>query len=664
MTARPEILAPVGGGGALLAALAAGADAVYLGLKAFTARMESENFSLAELSRLVELAHQEGRKVYVALNSLLKPGDLASAGRLIAKLTRDARPDALILQDLGAIELARQAGFSGELHLSTLANLTHPLALQAAGGLGAARVILPRELNLEEVRQCAEACPQGLALEVFIHGALCYCVSGRCYWSSYLGGKSGLRGRCVQPCRRTYQQQGSFANFFSCQDLSLDVLTKALMSLERVVSWKIEGRKKGPHYVYHVVAAYKLLRDHPGDSGARNQAEDILAHALGRPRTKATFLPQKQRPPAQAGQPTSSGLFIGKVHAIAASAKAGRPGFGFRPRVELSGGDFLRVGNEEETWHFTTRVSRPVAKGKVLALRPPGGKSPKPGTPVFLIDRREPELSAKLKEWQAKLERCQGGEPAAVDFTPQLPPAISADRRPRPLDMHLAWQMPGRQGKGAPGINALWLTPQSLPAAPKGEAARLWWWLPPVIWPDEEAQWRELIEQALRQGASRFVLGSPWQTGFFAGAPCELIAGPFCNASNAAELKILQDLGLGGAFVSPELSGREILDLPRQSPLPLGAVLEGFWPMGLSRWPLAGVRANQPFTSPLKEAFWLLRRGQNTWLYPGWPLDLSHHRQELMAAGYVWLAHLHEDAPPGLPRARRSSVFNWDLTLL
>ncbi len=661
----PEILAPVGDTGAFLAALAAGADAMYLGLKAFTARMESQNFSLAELSRLAELAHQEGRKVFVALNSLLKPGEVGTALRLVAKLQRHVGPDALIVQDLGALELARQAGFAGELHISTLANLTHPRGLAVAKELGADRVILPRELNLDEVRQCSRHCPPGLALEVFVHGALCYCVSGRCYWSSFLGGKSGLRGRCVQPCRRTYRQGDRYGRFFSCLDLSLDVLTKTLLNLPRVVSWKIEGRKKGPHYVYHVVSAYRLLRDHPADPRARNQAEDILAHALGRPRTKATFLPQKPRPPVQANQQTGSGLLAGKVHL--AGGRGGRPRFGFRPRFALMAGDYLRVGYEDQPWHFTTRVNGRVPKNGAFPLRPPAAKSPKPGTPVFLIDRQEPELIRQLQHWQDRLDRCPGREPVAVDLEPRLP-SPPPGPRPRPREMVVAWEPPSpKGGKKMPAEkapNALWLAPRALQAAPQAQVPRWWWWLPPVIWPNEEEDWRRLVEQALERGARRFVLGSPWQAALLAGAGAELMAGPFCNASNPAALAVLAKLGLKGAIVSPELSAGDFLALPGQSPLPLGVVLTGFWPMGLSRWPLAGIKPGQPFTSPKKEVFWLRRRGQNTWIYAGWPLDLARYRQELVQAGYVWLVHLAEEPPASLPRARRASSFNWKLKLL
>lgn len=239
MTRKPEILAPAGDTQSFLAAMAAGADAVYLGLKHFSARMQADNFGSAELSRMVELANENGRRIYVAFNTLVKPDDVPAAGRLIARLARDVKPHGLIIQDPGVLALARQAGYEGGLFLSTLANLTHPASLLAAKELGADRVILPRELSIDEVKQISAACPEGLDLEMFIHGALCWCVSGRCYWSSYMGGKSGLRGRCVQPCRRVYKQRNHSGRFFSCLDLSLDVLAKTITDIPHLSCWKI-----------------------------------------------------------------------------------------------------------------------------------------------------------------------------------------------------------------------------------------------------------------------------------------------------------------------------------------------------------------------------------------------------------------------------------------
>ncbi len=258
----PRILAPAGNRASFLAALAAGADAIYCGLKHLSARMEAKNFTSPELAQLTRLAHERGVGVYIALNTMLTTRDLDQAARLVDALVKTVRPDALIIQDLGLIPLARQAGFEGEIHLSTLANVSFPAALPwLRDRLGVDQVVLPRELDIDEMRVLGEACPPGLGLEVFIHGALCYAVSGRCYWSSFLGGKSGLRGRCVQPCRRSYQQGETRRRMFACMDLGLDVLVKVLRTIPQIRTWKIEGRKKGAHYVYYTVSAYRMLRD-------------------------------------------------------------------------------------------------------------------------------------------------------------------------------------------------------------------------------------------------------------------------------------------------------------------------------------------------------------------------------------------------------------------
>ena len=373
MTRKPEILAPAGDTQSFLAAMAAGADAVYLGLKHFSARMQADNFGSAELSRMVELANENGRRIYVAFNTLVKPDDVPAAGRLIARLARDVKPHGLIIQDPGVLALARQAGYEGGLFLSTLANLTHPASLLAAKELGADRVILPRELSIDEVKQISAACPEGLELEMFIHGALCWCVSGRCYWSSYMGGKSGLRGRCVQPCRRVYKQRNHSGRFFSCLDLSLDVLAKTITDIPHLSCWKIEGRKKGPHYVYHVVTAYKMLRDNPDDPQARKDAEKILEMALGRPSTRARFLPQRTSEPTSPDSQTSSGRLVGKIQTDA----EGRPFF--KPHIELISYDYLRVGYEDENWHSTLPVTRRTPKAGTFTLRLPRHKTPKAG---------------------------------------------------------------------------------------------------------------------------------------------------------------------------------------------------------------------------------------------------------------------------------------------
>lgn len=657
MTHNPEILAPAGDTQSFLAALAAGADAVYLGLKHFSARMQADNFGTTELSRMVELAEAHGRRIYIAFNTLIKPEDPAAVGRLLVRLARDVKPHGLIVQDPGVLELARQAGYEGKLFLSTLANVTYPAAMQTAKAAGADRVILPRELTLDEIKQIDAVCPEGLELEYFIHGALCWCVSGRCYWSSYMGGKSGLRGRCVQPCRRVYTQRGHTGRFFSCLDFSLDTLVKTLLDIPHVTCWKIEGRKKGPHYVYHVVTAYKMLRDHGNEPQARKDAERILQMALGRPTTHARFLPQRISPPTAPESQTSSGLLVGKVK----MDDEGLPVF--KPHIELLGADYLRIGYEDEKWHATLSVPRRIPKAGTFSFRVPKHKTPKAGTPVFLIDRRDPELVRILKEWRTKLERCRGNAAESVDFVPRMPRPVPARKG---TDILLRTSLPHgmetrRKRHAALG---LWLSPKSAREISRTVVPYVSWWLPPVLWPDEEALFARLIKEVLRNGARHFVCNMPWQVSFFKDRQVDLIAGPFCNVANAFTIAFLARLGFKSAFVSPELTKEAFLALPRQSPLPLGVVLSGFWPVGVGRHDPVGIKSNEPFASPKGEMFWTRRYGQNTWVYPAWPLDITNFRPELEAAGYAFFAHIEETLPKAMATASRPGLFNWEGELL
>jgi len=681
---RPEILAPAGDKTAFLAALAAGADAIYVGLKHFSARMQAGNFSISELGALTALAHERDCRVYVAFNSLVKTSDVQSAGRLVDRLARAVKPDALIVQDLAMINLARQTDFTGELHLSTLANVSHPMPLaDIREQFGVSRVVLPRELNVDEIRSCATACPDGLELEVFVHGALCYNISGRCYWSTYMGGKSGLRGRCVQPCRREYDQKNRKERFFSCNDLGLDVLVKPLLDIPKVSAWKIEGRKKGPHYVFYTVSAYRMLRGDIDSPETKKAAQDLLEQALGRSRTHYTFLPQRQRHPVETGVHTGSGLAI--AHLGAAKSRK----LHISPRIPLAPGDLLRVGYEDEPWHQTIKITRAVPKSGRLDFTAQQ-KPPKPGTPVFLVDRREPELGRRIALLEKELATKPAPAGKASTFEPTLPKGAKRQPKTGVLVLNVNRRPPKALGKGL--SSAVWLSPKSLLAG----AGKHWWWLPPVIWPDEERMWADLITKTLRAGGRHFVLGAPWQTCFFKGAvnaaleerdqtrhlrrplkgrgpkgpkpprrtAAELWAGPFCNAANPLAVQSLADMGFSGVIVSPELSREDALEMPHNSPLPLGFVTYGMWPLGITRIPAGEIKPEKPLRSPMGEYCFTRRYGPNNWIYPNWGIDLRNKEGELAGAGYALFAHFFETIPRDVPKAARISTFNWELKLL
>ncbi|WP_051564655.1 peptidase U32 family protein [Desulfovermiculus halophilus] len=650
---KPEILAPVGGADSFLAGISAGADSIYCGLKHFSARMQAENFSIPELARLTALAREQGIKTYIAFNSLVKPGELEQAGRLLQRITVSVQPQAIIVQDLALVNLARQVEYTGQIHLSTLAAMTSALSLPMLPGLDISRVVLPRELSIDEVKTMADSCPEDLELEVFVHGALCYAVSGRCYWSSFLGGKSGLRGRCVQPCRRLYTHRGKTKRYFSCLDLSLDVLTKLLLDIPQVKAWKIEGRKKGPHYVFYAVRAYQLLRDFPQDPGARKTALDLLNQSLGRPGTHYRFLPQRVFCPVNTEKDTGSGQLVGKVN------KSSGGSVGFTSRAPLLAGDLLRIGSEDLPGHTTYKISAFRAKGKKIALPARAGNIA-PGSPVVLIDRREPELADRLRRLHAQLQMLPKPRQEQADFSPRLPRSAKVSGRAE--HVHVRPRLPEGRSPGSPG---LWLSPVLRITVSKTVYPRIWFWLPPVIWPEEEDRWARLIRNLVRNGAKKFCCNAPWQAALFeARDDLSLWAGPYCNAANALCLEELRSLGFSGAVASPELSGADLLSLPRESPLPLGIVLSGPWPLCVARSVHQELHPGSLIQSPKKEPSYIQKKGPLIYHFPNWELDLSPHQRELEDAGYRLFVHLHERRPQKMPPPTRVSSFNWDLQLL
>jgi putative protease len=651
--AKPLILAPAGNKAGFLAALAAGAEAIYCGLKQLSARMEAKNFTLQELAGLTDLAHRRGTKVYVTLNTLIKPDELNLAGRLITDLNRFVHPDALILQDLGMVELARQAGFSGELHLSTLANISFGRALSLLKHLpGVKRVILPRELNIDEIKQIALACPEDIHLEVFIHGALCYGVSGRCYWSSFFGGKSSLRGRCVQPCRRLYRQEERAHRYFSCQDLSLDTLVKTLVSIPQIRAWKIEGRKKSPYYVYNTVRAYRLFRDHFQDPALRKEGLSLLGRALGRTGTHYGFLSQRPQNPIRIDQQTGSGLQVGVVYGDR------RHSF-IELKEALFPDDHIRVGYEDEPGHLLIKINRPFARNSRYFL-PPGSKgSPPKGTPVFLTDRRDHELFQKMSFLEGEITMPAEGKEGDYFFKVVLPRRFSS--RGRPVEQWVFRRLDPKSFRGREEIG-FWLSEETV--QPFSISTASWYWFSPALWPSDEEQYAALIDRLLRKGCRRFVLNAPWQIVFFRDPKkLSLWAGPFCNLSNPLALNQIKAFGFSGAIVSPELGVEDFLALPQQSPLPLGLVLSGDFPLSISRVLSDRLKEGRVFESPKGEGAWAIRHDSNYWVYPNWRLNLTPFRQKLEQAGYRHFIYLNEPIPPSIKMKERPGIWNWNLGL-
>lgn len=250
---NPEILAPAGSMESLTAAVRCGADAVYIGAKRYSARASAQNFDKQELEKAVYYCHARGVKVYLALNTLLTDDEMDDAAETV-KEACSLPVDAVIVQDIGLASFIRSACPSLRLHGSTQMSIHTPQGAKELYRQGFSRVVLARELSKEEIAEIAESCP--IELEVFVHGALCMSVSGQCYFSSLLGGRSGNRGQCAQPCRLPFSVQGGTGHDLSLKDLSLLHHLGELRGLG-VHSFKIEGRMKRPEYVAASVAAAK-----------------------------------------------------------------------------------------------------------------------------------------------------------------------------------------------------------------------------------------------------------------------------------------------------------------------------------------------------------------------------------------------------------------------
>lgn len=253
-----ELLAPAGSYESLLAAFGAGADAVYVGGRQFGARAYANNLTEEELCKAIDLAHLQRKKLYLTVNTLLKTQELRQ--RLIPYLIPlyEAGLDGVIVQDAGVIACIREHLPELPIHISTQMTVTGVDSARLLQSQGAVRVVPARELSLEELRQIKQE--TDLELEVFIHGALCYCYSGQCLFSSLLGGRSGNRGRCAQPCRLPYQINHQSGYYLSPKDLCG---LSAIPDLAKigVDSLKIEGRMKSTAYTAGVVQIYRKYLD-------------------------------------------------------------------------------------------------------------------------------------------------------------------------------------------------------------------------------------------------------------------------------------------------------------------------------------------------------------------------------------------------------------------
>ena len=357
----PELLAPAGNIECMEAAVNMGCDAVYLGGKDFSARARADNFTLDEIGYALDYCHLRGVKVFIAVNTLYKDSEMRPLMSYLGDLYEKGA-DAFIMQDLGAAKLAKENFPSIPLHASTqmTANSLHDVLFLRHAGFR--RVVLSRELSFKEIEKITSA-GTGMEIEVFIHGALCVCYSGQCLMSSLIGGRSGNRGSCAQPCRQRYGllkdgtdlEQGYLLSPRDLMALDwIEPLQKA-----GVASFKIEGRMRGPEYVAQAVKS--CARAIRGESGEEDKQNLLKIFNRGGYSTAGYLDGQPGREMMSHVSPKATGVYIGRV----VRQRGGKN----TCRIRLEAGAQAIPGDGVEIWpasggeHFGAYINKPPEKG-------------------------------------------------------------------------------------------------------------------------------------------------------------------------------------------------------------------------------------------------------------------------------------------------------------
>ncbi len=376
---KAELLAPGGQLDGAMAALENGADGVYCGLKEFSARKGAVNFSLDQVSRLRAWTLREGRKVYITLNTIMKEEELRRVLPMLCRL-EELEVDGVILQDPGLIRVIKKHFPGLVMHGSTQMGVHNAGGLQVLEELGFRRVVLPRELTLQEMKELAAAFP-ALELEAFIHGAQCYSMSGMCLASGCLLGRSANRGECAQICR-TWFSSGEEGNgyFFSAADLWVG---RDVLKLQKagISSLKIEGRMKSPAYAGAVSRYYRAILDEAGDS-AVEQAEEDVRIAFSRHSGPGHLYSPKGLFMVDTLYPGHRGLPLGKVQSVGRNSVSIRTSRALHVRDGLM---FLNANGQAVSFGLK---KAPLRKGKRVILHLPCPLPPV-GTMIYKVQSHD-----------------------------------------------------------------------------------------------------------------------------------------------------------------------------------------------------------------------------------------------------------------------------------
>ncbi len=615
----PELLSPAGSPQALEAALQAGADAVYFGMPDFNARINADNFTAESFAEAVKRCHLYGVKAYVTLNTQIYDRERE---RFLSAAVFAYRSgvDAAIVGDLGAASLLRRYVPGLALHASTQLSGHNAAIGRSLASLGFSRMVCAREMPLNDIRTLTKEA--GIEAEMFIHGALCVCHSGQCLFSSLVGGRSGNRGLCAQPCRLPYRVKGGKVGYpLSLKDLCLACHIPEILS-SGVASLKIEGRMKPPEYVGGVTAIYRRLLDErrSATSEELQQLSDIFSRGglTDRYFTGSVSSSPKAVPPDMLG-----------VRSEADKARSRTVADRERPlrKVGLSALAVLCAGQPMTlTLSFTEQEARrraravsvsvcgdvPVAARTCPLTREAVTKSLSRfgGTPFAITD-----LSLSLEEGlmvpvaalnrlrrdaldaltQAILAPDAAAADAPLPLLPSFAPSPSPSPTPAPPSAEspkprvAVFRTPSQIPENAGAFfEEIYLPASAFAELSPADAARLsvnGVVLPPVVWDSERPRAERLLNAARAAGAVHALVGNP---GHIPLAQGFLLHGDFrLNLSNSDTAEALRTLGFADGILSPELTLPQMRDIGGGS-LPVRAIVYGRVPLMVTEKCLIG----------------------------------------------------------------------------
>ena len=667
---KPELLAPAGSINVFEGAVEAGADAVYIGAPALNARALSRDFSWAEIGAMIQFAHERGVKLYLAANSLLKENEIPQALETLAILEA-LKPDALIIQDLGLYHLCRKYFPQMRLHASTLFGAHNSLAVRKFKNMGFKRVVLARELTIKEINSIART--SNVELEVFIHGALCFSYSGLCLFSSYLGGKSGLRGRCVQPCRRRYhweQKGGKPGYFFSMNDLGgIDLINR--LQKAGVSSFKIEGRLRSTHYVSSVVKAYRMVIDaDSGDKKTIENAKELLHQSMGRKTSQGYFSTTESKELISPYHSGNIGMYLGQ-----AGKGTGKGKVSLALKQSLQVGDRLRLHQEDTGERFSFTLRNMTEKGRKISNAKTGNSIMlevpavvKKGDSLFKVDshkareaeKKNPGLdTAHFSPIVKKILRNTKQKVSTVQKS--LVAGRSSSRKINAAGM--------RRKRGKSGVKPLFfikiddlqVLKSRLPVMPelllvelnrktfndfqhqkknvKKYHHKMAWCLPPIILENEVGFFSKAIKQFIKNNFRTWQIGHIGQQLFFdKNERVNLLGDYTLNILNSQGLHVLYDLKLQRTQAAIEIDRKGLADIlnsksTANSRVDLGMTVYGTPPLFTARPMAAHFVYNKPFVSPRNETFVLRKKWNSTVALAENPFSLLPMLSEMAKIG-------------------------------